>query len=109
MKFSIIGPRGRIANAVLIAKQFLDVRVDFFDGLPFPHFIGEATGFLRHAMQSLLAPFAGSSENCSPDGTIGLNMPGKANRVDDSVRPLGKFDGSLDRYWILEGDAVGKQ
>src|SRR5580704_16209818 len=80
-----------VPDTVLIAKRFLDLRIDARNGLALGDFEVSSTGFSGHPVQPLLAVLARHRENQTYDRTGEWLGIGKTNRVDNGVRSLREF------------------
>ena len=99
----------RVADAVLVAKNFFDLRVNGFNGVVFGDFVVGASGFLGHSFEVLLAVFFGGGANGGADWSDDAVRAGEANRVNDSVGALGEFAGRFYRFGIAKGDSIGEK
>ena len=77
-----LGPRGRVADAVLASKRVFDFRVDLLDRTAFGDLVVSATGFMRHSLERLPPLLARERENRANHRARKRLRVGKANRVD---------------------------
>ena len=118
---------GSVAQAVLVAEFFLDLGIDFADGLLLGNFKHAGAGFLGDSLQHLLAiggglprlglrpgvtsaapaPSAAAARPASPTSAVGFRV-GEQNRVHHGIGTLRRFDRPLQRYAAGVVHPVGK-